>query len=174
MSSWYLDRPSLASVAQVCSRFRDISYSDILWIEASIKALASNQLDLTSLSRCQAILSARDKVKLGEAWTKGYILESLVTVQNNRCMPRLQLEAKRLWISWGKRIWCHQMLPDGRVAKRPLKRLRAHSDDVSKFVVSDGMVVSGGRDRSLCAWSANSGEFLFARRLELNQQEETI
>ena len=110
----------------------------------------------------------RDKVKLDEAWTKGDILESLVSVQNDRFMPRLQLETKWLWISWGKSIWCHQMLPDGRVAKRPLKRLMAHSDDVSKFVVSDGMVVSGGRDRSLCAWSANSGEFLFARRLELN------
>ena len=94
----YLDRPSLASVAQVCSRFRDIAYSDILWIEASRKALASNQLDLASLSRCQEILSARDKVKLGESWTKGDILESLVTVQNNRFMPRLQLEVKRLWI----------------------------------------------------------------------------
>ena len=27
----YLDRPSLGSIAQVCSRFRDISYSDSLW-----------------------------------------------------------------------------------------------------------------------------------------------
>ena len=29
----YLDRPSLSSIAQVCSSFRDISYSDSLWIE---------------------------------------------------------------------------------------------------------------------------------------------
>ena len=95
-------------------------------------------------------MSARDKVKLGESWTKGDILESLVTVQNNRFMPRLQLEAKRLWISWGKRIWCHQRLPDGRIAKTPLKRLRAHSDDVSNFVVSDGKVVSGGWRVFIC------------------------
>ena len=30
------------------------------------------------------------------------------------------------------------------------------------------MVVSGGRDRSLCAWSASSGGFLFARRYLLS------
>ena len=32
--------------------------------------------------------------------------------------------------------------------------LRGHKDDVSKFVVRGGMVVSGGRDRSLCGWSS--------------------
>jgi WD40 repeat protein len=41
--------------------------------------------------------------------------------------------------------------------------LRGHSDDVSRFVVSEGMVVSGGRDRSICGWSARTGKFLFAR-----------
>jgi len=160
----FLDRPSLGSVAQVCSRFRDISYSDCLWIEASRKAFASNQQDPASIARCQETLSARDKVRLGVAWTQGDTLESLVAVQNSKFMPRLQLEAKRLWVSWGNRIWCHPRLPDGGIAKTTSRMLRAHSDDVSKFIVSDGMVVSGGRDRSLCAWSANSGEFLFARR----------
>ena len=66
------------------------------------------------------------------------------------------------------------------MSKTTSRVLRGHSDDVSKFVVEEGMVVSGGRykcdrhrfltlhhysrDRSLCAWSASSGEFLFARR----------
>ena len=44
-----------------------------------------------------------------------------------------------------------------------VQMLRGHSDDVSRFVVSEGMVVSGGRDRSICGWSARTGEFLFAR-----------
>eukprot|EP00092_Neocalanus_flemingeri_P040849 GFUD01044469.1.p1 GENE.GFUD01044469.1~~GFUD01044469.1.p1 ORF type:complete len:420 (+),score=88.33 GFUD01044469.1:102-1361(+) len=160
----YLDRPSLGSVAQVCSRFRDISYSDCLWIEASRKALASNQLDPASLSRSQKIFSARDKVRLGKAWIQGHTFESLVVVQNTKFMPRLQLEAKRLWVAWGNRIWCHPRLPDGGIAKTTSRLLRGHADDSSKFVVSDGMVVSGGQDRSLCAWNADSGKFLFARR----------
>ena len=45
-----------------------------------------------------------------------------------------------------------------------MRVLRAHTDDVSKFIVVDGMIVSGGRDRFLCEWSASSGGFLFARR----------
>jgi len=160
----FLDRPSLGSIAQVCSRFRDISYSDSLWIEASRKALASNQVDPGSLTRSQETLQARDKVRLGLAWQQGHAMESLVAVQNSKYMPRIQLDAKRLWVSWGSRIWCHPRLPDGGIAKTTSRMLRGHSDDVSKFVVSDGMVVSGGRDRSLCGWSQHSGQFLFARR----------
>jgi len=160
----YLDRPSLGSIAQVCTRFRDISYSDSLWIESSRKALAANQLDPASMGRCQERLSAREKVKLGIAWQKGDTVESLIAVQNSKYMPRIQLDARRLWVSWGSRIWCHPRLPQGGVAKTTSRVLRGHSDDVSKFVVSEGMVVSGGRDRSLCGWSQHSGEFLFARR----------
>jgi F-box/WD-40 domain protein 4 len=160
----FLDRPSLGSIAQVCTRFRDISYSDSLWIEASRKALASNQVDPGSLTRSQETLQARDKVRLGLAWQKGKAIESLVAVQNSKYMPRIQLDAKRLWVSWGSRIWCHPRLPDGGIAKTTSRMLRGHSDDVSKFVVSDGMVVSGGRDRALCGWSQHSGQFLFARR----------
>ena len=152
------------SIAQACSRFRDISYSDSLWIESSRKALAANQLDSASMSRCQETLSARDKVKLGLAWQQGETVESLIAVQNSKYMPRIQLDGRRLWVSWGSRIWCHPRLPQGGVAKTTSRVLRGHSDDVSKFVVSEGMVVSGGRDRSLCGWSQHSGEFLFARR----------
>jgi len=162
----YLDRPSLGRISQVCTRFRDISYSDCLWIEASRKSLASNQLDAESLARSQEHLTARDKVKLGTYWLNGSTIESLVAVQNTKFMPRLQLDSKRLWVSWGKKIWCHPRLPEGGIAKTTSRVLRGHSDDVSKFVLSNGMVVSGGggKDRSLCAWSANSGQFLFARR----------
>ena len=45
--------------------------------------------------------------------------------------------------------------------------LRGHSDDVSRFVVKDGLVVSGGRDKTLVGWRQYGGrnyEFAFARR----------
>lgn len=160
----FLTRQELGRMAQVCTIFRDLSYSEFLWVERSRLALGSNQLDQVSLSRSQQILSARDRVRLGKAWETGDTLETLIAVQGAKFMPRLQLEARRLWVSWGTRIWCHPRLPGGGVAKTTTKMLRGHSDDVSKFVVAEGIVVSGGRDRSLCAWSANSGNFLFARR----------
>jgi len=160
----FLSRKELGCLAQVCSRFRSLCYSDCLWVDAGREALASNQRDPGSRARSQEQLSAREKVRLGKCWAEGQAKESLVALQSSKYMPRLQLESKRLWVSWGNKIWCHPRLPDGGIAKTTSRVLRGHSDDVSKFVVEQGMVVSGGRDRSLCAWSASSGEFLFARR----------
>ena len=160
----YLDRTSLGRVSQVCVRFRDIAYTDCLWLDAARDSLASNMLDQEVARRSQEQLSARDRVRVGQCWARGDLRESLVAVQNTKFMPRLQLDNKRLWVSWGSRIWCHPRLPGGAIAKHTTRVLRGHSDDVSKFVVSEGMVVSGGRDRALCGWSATSGQFLFARR----------
>ncbi len=46
----------------------------------------------------------------------------------------------------------------------PLRTLKGHSDDVSRFVVKDGLLLSGSRDANLIGWDAGSGEFLFAKR----------
>jgi len=160
----FLERRELGYLAQVCSRFRNLAYSDCLWLREAREALGSNQADSRARGRSQEQLGARDRVRLGRCWAEGDAREGLVAVQSAKYMPRLQLEAKRLWVSWGSKIWCHPRLPGGGVSKTTSRVLRGHSDDVSKFVVEEGMVVSGGRDRSLCAWSASSGEFLFARR----------
>jgi len=160
----YLPRQSLGRVAQVCTRFRDLAYSDCLWISSSRQALAANQLDHSAALRCHSLLDARDKVRLGAAWSDGRCLETLLTVQNKRYMPRLQLESQRLWVSWGSRIWCHPRHEGGGVARASTRMLRGHADDVSKFVVKSGMVVSGGRDMSMCGWDAERGDLLFARR----------
>ena len=112
--------------------------------------------DIVCQGQCEACLG----------WQKGETVESLIAVQNSKYMPRIQLDARRLWVSWGSRIWCHPrlLLPQDGVAKTFSWVLRGHSDDVSKFVVSERMVVPGGRGRSLCGWSQHSGEFFFARR----------
>lgn len=160
----FLDQRSLGRVAQVCTRFREVSYSDSVWLAAANRALASNQLDSATRRRSQGKFSARERVRLGLAWRSGACQETLLTVHNNKFMPRLQLERDHLWVSWGKFIWCHPRLRGGGIGSNTTKMLRGHSDDVSRFVVREGMVVSGGRDRSICGWSARTGEFLFARR----------
>ena len=159
----FLERQELGCLAQVCSRFRNLAYSDCLWLGEAREALGSNQTDSRARGRSQEQLGARERVRLGRCWTEGDAREGLVAVQSAKYMPRLQLEAKRLWVSqgslvlqckmlyhqvsWGSKIWCHPRLPGGGVSKTTSRVLRGHSDDVSKFVVEEGMVVSGGRYR---------------------------
>jgi len=160
----YLDVKTLGRVSQVCRRFRALAGSDCLWMRLARRALASNQLHVATKKKSQVKYCAKERVKLGHRWQRGLHKELLVTVHNSKYMPRLQLQRDRLWVSWGKTIWCHPRVKDGAISSATTKMLRGHMDDVSKFVVSSGMVVSGGRDRSICGWSSNTGEFLFARR----------
>jgi len=148
----FLSRQELGRVGQTCARLRAISYSDCLWLTAARSSLGSNQEDPGTRAKSQELLGAREKVKVGRSWEEGECRELLVAVQSAKYMPRVQLESKRLWVSWGSKIWCHPRLPGGGVSKATSRVLRGHSDDVSHFVVEAGMVVSGGRDRSLCAW----------------------
>jgi len=60
-------------------------------------------------------------------------------------MPRLQLEGSALWVSWGNRIWSHPRNNDGTICRTTNRVLTGHTDDVARFVVKDGLVVSGGR-----------------------------
>ena len=100
----FLGRQELGYLAQVCSRFRNLAYSDCLWLGEAREALGSNQADLRARGRSQEQLGARDRVRLGKCWAEGEAREGLVAVQSAKYMPRLQLEAKRLWVSQGSLV----------------------------------------------------------------------
>ena len=95
----FLGRRELGCLAQVCSRFRNLAYSDCLWLPEAREALGSSQVDSKVRGRSQEQLGARDRVRLGKSWAEGDAKEGLVAVQSAKYMPRLQLESKRLWVS---------------------------------------------------------------------------
>ena len=64
-------------------------------------------------------------------------------------MPRIQLDSETIYLSWGSQIWAHPRRADGTVCRTASQVLRAHSDDVSRFVTKDGLLVSGGRDKTI-------------------------
>lgn len=161
----FLDLQSLGRVARVSRRFRDLVYADCLWMRPAADCIATNAADPAVVARSKQPLSARDKVRVSSNWRAGRYAESMLLVQNERYMPRLQLEREALWVSWGNRIWSHPRAPSGgHVGRTTTRVLKGHTDDVSRFVVKDGLLVSGGRDRNLVCWDSASGEFLFAKR----------
>ena len=113
-------------------------------------------------------ISAKDRVRISQNWTRGHYNETQLLVQDIRYMPRLQLDSETIWVSWGSQVWAHPRRADGTVCRTASQVLRGHSDDVSRFVVKDGLIVSGGRDKTLVGWTLganrNSYEFAFARR----------
>ena len=58
----------------------------------------------------------------------------------------------------------HPRNSDGTISRTTNRVLKGHTDDVARFVVKNGLVVSGGRDQSLFGWNSITGDFLFAKR----------
>lgn len=164
----YLGRRDLGKCAQVCKRFRDLAGAECLWLTEARNCLATNGTMTRSLVNMPTTMSAQDRVRVSRNWVRGCYGETQLIVQDTRYMPRIQLDIDTLWVSWGSQVWAHPRRSDGTVCRTAHRVLRGHSDDVSRFVVKDGLVVSGGRDRTLVGWwchqSDTAYEFAFARR----------
>lgn len=59
-------------------------------------------------------------------------------------MPWLQLEKDILWFSRGRQILALKRRANS-IATVPVVSFKPHKEDVSRFVVKNGKVVSGGR-----------------------------
>lgn len=160
----YLSHQDLGRVAQVSRRFQSLTYAECLWLNEAKQSLATNATDEAAASRNIVELSARDRVRISKNWTEGNYSETTLLVQNIRYMPRLQLDGSSLWVAWGNKIWSHPRHVDGTISRTTNRVLKGHTDDVARFIVKDGLVVSGGRDQSLFGWRADTGDFIFAKR----------
>merc|ERR1712226_1423539 len=100
----------------------------------------------------QPWIKAQDRVRMSQNWVKSRYRETQLIVQETRYMPRIQLDSETIYLSWGSQIWAHPRRADGTVCRTASQVLRAHSDDVSRFVTKDGLLVSGGRDKTIKIW----------------------
>lgn len=163
----YCSRNDLGRLTQTCKRFRDVAQTDGLWANLARDCLVTNTAACLNLGQRTApapITSAKERVRIARNWTKGLYEETKLAVQNIRYMPRIEIEQSSLWVSWGNKIWSHPRHDDGTVGRMTTRVLKGHTDDVSRFVVKDGYLISGGRDKTLQGWNSETGEFLFAKR----------
>jgi len=163
----FVSRKDLGKLSQTCKLFRDIAQTDSLWVDEAHECLVTNTAACINLGQRTApapITSAKERVRIARNWTKGHYEETKLAVQDIRYMPRIELEQSSLWVSWGNKIWSHPRHADGTVGRMTTRVLKGHTDDVSRFVVKDGYLISGGRDKTLQGWNSETGEFLFAKR----------
>lgn len=159
-----LDIPNIGRLSQVSRRLREIGQADCIWLPASRHVIITNSIDGEFRKRTKKTLLAKEKVRISHNWKKGIYAETNLLVQDKRYMPRIQLDKETLWVSWGTRIWAHQRSRDGTIQRKATRVLKGHIDDVSRFVVKDGTLISAGRDCAMVGWNSDTGEFLFAKR----------
>ncbi|XP_066993077.2 F-box/WD repeat-containing protein 4 [Anabrus simplex] len=161
---WYCDDVSLGRLSQQCKRFNDIISDDFLWAKRSRDAIVTNQITNEVQSRSFCSLSLRDKCRISANWKRGRFKEKIYFSHKTRYMPWLSLGSGILWLSKGTCILGYRRRHDGLYAQAPHFTLKGHSDDVCRFVATNDMIISGGRDGTLCGWCQATGQFLFCRR----------
>ncbi|XP_069698480.1 F-box/WD repeat-containing protein 4 [Periplaneta americana] len=155
----YCTLKTLGNICQTCQRLNSV-VNDFIWYGRSQKALVTNQISADIKNRSSHLLSAGTKCRIAYNWVRGRYSEKIYHPFKTKHLPWLVLERDRLWLSKGKYIRAFQRKSTGLVQSSSLF-LKGHSDDVCRFVSVDGLIVSGGRDGSICGWSSDSGRLQF-------------
>ncbi|XP_026294386.1 F-box/WD repeat-containing protein 4 [Frankliniella occidentalis] len=148
----YCDTRSLLSLSQTCKRINSIISEDFVWLERSRKVNVSNQVSDEIKSRSFSILPCKERCRISQNWNSGRYQETIYLNNRTKFMPWLQLERDILWFSRGRQILALKRRLNA-IGCVPSLSFVPHREDVSRFVVKSGMVVSGGRDGSLSAWN---------------------
>lgn len=158
---YFCDIGDLGRLSSVCRRFYDIISDDFVWLNKSKKSVITNQLSAEICNRSCRKLKYREKCRIAANWKRGCYKEKLYS-SKVKYMPWLILESDCLWVSKGCSIFAVRRQGSGLNMHQPFVTLtRGHIDDVCRFVKQSEVIVSGGQDGRLCAWSSNSGKLLF-------------
>ncbi|KAK3919121.1 F-box/WD repeat-containing protein 4 [Frankliniella fusca] len=174
----YCDTRALLSLSQTCRRVNSIINEDFVWLERSRKVNVSNQVSEEIKNRhvysqirfvnsvviwssasyggvtgpSFTILPCKERCRISQNWNSGRYQETIYLNNRTKFMPWLQLERDVLWFSRGRQILALKRRLNA-IGCVPAQSFVPHREDVSRFVVKSGMVISGGRDGSLSAWT---------------------
>ncbi|KAF4522412.1 hypothetical protein B566_EDAN007662 [Ephemera danica] len=117
--------------------------------------------------QCLTVDTRRELCRQSHNWRIGKYCETVYRFchvrQKTRFMPWLWLEADKLWLSKGNVIEAYIRQKHGHLSGRPLVRLQLNSkEDFSRFVIKDGLLVSGGRDGGVYGWDAVTHDKIFS------------
>ncbi|XP_041369377.1 F-box/WD repeat-containing protein 4-like [Gigantopelta aegis] len=152
----YLDVQSLGRLCQACSRFRNLTSLDTVWLPHS-----KNVFIIRDLNRNGQSLSLKEQCRVAKNWNKKKSHEVTLLRNSSRLMPWMQYEKQTIWISTQNVIRCFRLKQNGYLAENSQHRLEGFRDDVSRFVIKKDLLVAGCRDGSIGGWSTSTGSMLF-------------
>lgn len=154
----YCDLQSLGRLCRVSKRLQSVLRSECVWIAVkrrlTVVGRYSNRLTIALM------LPAKEQVRIALNWRQGICRDSRLVHHRERQLPWMQLEGDLLYISYTNTISCYHPKSNGHLRKILAKTLVAHQDDVCRFTLRDGILVSGARDGSISLFSTETNERL--------------
>uniref|UniRef100_A0A8D0H7B8 F-box and WD repeat domain containing 4 n=1 Tax=Sphenodon punctatus TaxID=8508 RepID=A0A8D0H7B8_SPHPU len=144
----YLDARALGRLGQTCRRLRLFAARDTLWRRPAQACLHAGY------SAAGADLApgipVKERVKVSWNWRHGRCQRATLLKWKRNLMPWMQLDGNCLYLSQAEDIWAYRLRPDGAgLQRRPQAIFSGHQEDVCRFVLANGHVVSGGGDGNI-------------------------
>ncbi|KAM3834855.1 F-box/WD repeat-containing protein 4 isoform 2-T2 [Vipera latastei] len=155
----YLDARALGRLGQTCRRLFRFTSRDVLWrrlarfsLNAGFSALGAD---------LEVGIPVKERVKVSQNWRLGRCRRIPVLRWKRNLMPWMQLDGDYLYLSQAEDIHLYWHYPkDTNFVWYPQTVFSGHQEDVCRFVVDNGRIISGGGDGNIALHKLN-GSFSF-------------
>ncbi|KAK7508522.1 hypothetical protein BaRGS_00000088 [Batillaria attramentaria] len=148
----FLSPESLCRVSQVCRRFLMLASEDTVWLQYE------RERTVLRLQNSRSLYGLKERYRVALNWESGHRWETWLLRYGSRMLPWLQREDNTLWMSVGNVIRKFSLQDNGiRLREHTEGRLQGLHSDATRFVIKNGLCVSGCRKGNLSAWETSSG-----------------
>ncbi|XP_007426005.1 F-box/WD repeat-containing protein 4 [Python bivittatus] len=155
----YLDARALGRLGQTCRRLCRFTSRDVLWrrlarfcLNAGFSALGADLV---------AGVPVKERVKVSQNWRLGRCRRIPLLRWKRNLMPWMQLDGDYLYLSQAEDIHLYWLHPkDASLVWCPQTVFSGHQEDVCRFVIDNGHIISGGGDGNIALHKLN-GSFSF-------------
>ncbi|XP_060624245.2 F-box/WD repeat-containing protein 4 isoform X2 [Anolis sagrei] len=150
----YLDARDLGRLGQACRRLRRFAAKDALW-----RRLARAALNAGFNARGADLVTGipvKERVKVSQNWRHGRCRRIPLLKWKRNLMPWMQLDGDYLYLSQAEDIQVYWLHPNGTSLQcSPQAVFSGHQEDVCRFVLANGHIVSGGGDGAIVLHKLN-------------------
>nr|XP_028586334.1 F-box/WD repeat-containing protein 4 isoform X2 [Podarcis muralis] len=155
----YLDARALGRLGQTCRRLCRFTCRDALWRRLARSCLnagfSAHGADLV------AGVPVKERVKVSQNWRRGRCRKIPLLRWKRNLMPWMQLDDDYLYLSQAEDIQVYWLHPNGTSLQHCSQAVfSGHQEDVCRFVLANGHIVSGGGDGNIVLHKLN-GSFSF-------------
>ncbi|KAL8187458.1 UNVERIFIED_CONTAM: F-box/WD repeat-containing protein 4, partial [Gekko kuhli] len=114
-------------------------------------------------------IPVKERVKVSQNWRRGRCQRNLLLKWKRNLMPWMQLDSEYLYLSQAEDIQAYWLRPNHTGLQRgPQAVFSGHQEDVCRFVLANGHIVSGGGDGNIALHKLNSS---FSFKFLAHEQE---
>ncbi|XP_070608980.1 F-box/WD repeat-containing protein 4 isoform X2 [Erythrolamprus reginae] len=163
----YLDARALGRLGQTCRRLFRFTCRDVLWRRLARFCLNAG---FNALGADLAVgVPVKERVKVSQNWRLGRCRKIPLLRWKRNLMPWMQLDGDCLYLSQAEDIHLYWLHPkDTNLVWYPQTVFSGHREDVCRFVIANGHIISGGGDGNIALHKLNSS---FSFKIRGHQQE---